>query len=179
MQGKALLWVAGAAIAGWMAPASYVLGAASLVAKEHAVDTGNERVVAEHGQDELFIEYESADAPHHESLRVNGYLEAYVRCGSQLSVWSGFPAEVRFTVADEETGETFEVGGDFPENISWDASVYDYYRTLPCDQRVRKDFSLDLVRDLGLSLPTGARRLRIEAAHFGTKSNVVVAEPGD
>ncbi len=48
MHRKALSWVVGAAIAGWMAQASHVLGAASLVAKEQAVDTGNERVVAEH-----------------------------------------------------------------------------------------------------------------------------------
>lgn len=106
------------------------------------------------------------------SLYLAGVFQVFVNCGCQLGTWARFPRDIVLHVLDLDKGIEYQ-STDFSEmNVSYDNWTYERYDQMPCDQLVKKYFTLDLYQHVH-GLPFGNTTYQIQAKYLGHQ----LAEP--
>jgi hypothetical protein len=106
-----------------------------------------------------------------QGLILNAEFSIFVPCGSQLAFWSDFPRAIEF--------ELKLAGGDVLKSIeglssvSFDQSTIEYYRELPCDQVVKKEFSEQL-KSFFWEVPDDLEGAEVYGEYLGLSSNRLV-----
>lgn len=105
-------------------------------------------------------------------IRVNGVFSIFVNCGSQYALWYQFPASIRYTLTDLDSGAIyFSVDNEL--SISWsDNQVYEAYAKEPCNQIISKTFSV-LLNDIYFqNVPRKKiNHFKLQAEYAGQTSN--------